>query len=66
MSTEKKRHLLGLSGGKDGAALAIYMRDKVPEMEVFYPAGASCKKSCTKDSKACCAKGKKESCAKKS
>jgi hypothetical protein len=23
------RHLLGLSGGKDGAALAIYLRDKV-------------------------------------
>lgn len=30
------RHLLGLSGGKDSAALAIYMRDKVPEMEYFF------------------------------
>ena len=30
------RHLLGLSGGKDSSALAIYLRDKVPEME--YPA----------------------------
>ena len=30
------RHLLGISGGKDSAALAIYMRDKVPEMEYFF------------------------------
>lgn len=29
-------HLLGLSGGKDSAALAIYLRDKVPEMEYFF------------------------------
>lgn len=37
MSDEKPvRHLLGLSGGKDSAALAIYMRDKVPEMEYFF------------------------------
>ncbi len=26
------RHLLGLSGGKDSSALAIYLRDKVPEI----------------------------------
>lgn len=32
----KVRHLLGLSGGKDSSALAIYMRDKVPEMEYFF------------------------------
>ncbi len=30
------RHLLGLSGGKDSSALAIYMRDKVSEMEYFF------------------------------
>jgi hypothetical protein len=37
MSDDKPvRHLLGLSGGKDSAALAIYMRDKVPEMEYFF------------------------------
>ncbi|MCK4842412.1 MAG: phosphoadenosine phosphosulfate reductase family protein, partial [Methylococcales bacterium] len=37
MSEEKPvRHLLGLSGGKDSAALAIYMRDKIPEMEYFF------------------------------
>ena len=32
----KVRHVLGVSGGKDSAALAIYMRDKVPEMEYFF------------------------------
>jgi len=30
------RHLLGLSGGKDSAALAIYLRDKIPDMEYFF------------------------------
>jgi 3'-phosphoadenosine 5'-phosphosulfate sulfotransferase (PAPS reductase)/FAD synthetase len=34
--TEPKRHVLGLSGGKDSAALAIYMRDRVPQMEYFF------------------------------
>jgi hypothetical protein len=36
MSEKPIRHLLGLSGGKDSAALAIYMRDKVPDMEYFF------------------------------
>src|SRR3954462_13343194 len=31
-----QRQVLGLSGGKDSAALAIYMRDRVPEMEYFF------------------------------
>jgi 3'-phosphoadenosine 5'-phosphosulfate sulfotransferase (PAPS reductase)/FAD synthetase len=30
------RHILGLSGGKDSAALAIYMRDRVSEMEYVF------------------------------
>jgi 3'-phosphoadenosine 5'-phosphosulfate sulfotransferase (PAPS reductase)/FAD synthetase len=30
------RHVLGISGGKDSAALAIYMRDRVPNMEYFF------------------------------
>ena len=30
------RHVLSLSGGKDSAALAIYMRDKVAEMEYVF------------------------------
>ena len=33
---QKVRHLLGLSGGKDSSALAVYMRDKEPEMEYFF------------------------------
>ena len=36
MNTKPTRHLLGISGGKDSAALAIYMRDRVPEMEYFF------------------------------
>lgn len=35
-SKKPVRHLLGLSGGKDSSALAIYLRDKVPEMEYFF------------------------------
>jgi 3'-phosphoadenosine 5'-phosphosulfate sulfotransferase (PAPS reductase)/FAD synthetase len=35
MST-KVRHVLSLSGGKDSTALAIYMRDKVPDMEYVF------------------------------
>ncbi|TMR04373.1 phosphoadenosine phosphosulfate reductase family protein [Actinomadura soli] len=30
------RHVLGISGGKDSSALAIYMRDRVPNMEYFF------------------------------
>jgi hypothetical protein len=30
------RHVLGISGGKDSAALAIHMRDRVPQMEYFF------------------------------
>jgi len=33
---QKVRHLLGLSGGKDSSALAVYMRDRGPEMEYFF------------------------------
>jgi len=33
---EPCRHVLGLSGGKDSTALAIYMRDRVPDMEYFF------------------------------
>ena len=36
MSSKPVRHLCGLSGGKDSAALAIYMRDRVPDMEYFF------------------------------
>ena len=30
------RHILSLSGGKDSAALAVYMRDRVPSMEYIF------------------------------
>lgn len=30
------RHILSLSGGKDSAALAIFMRDRVPDMEYIF------------------------------
>jgi hypothetical protein len=33
---ERIRHICGISGGKDSSALAVYMRDKVPEMEYFF------------------------------
>ena len=34
------RHILSLSGGKDSAALAVYMRDRVPNMEyIFHDTG---------------------------
>ena len=36
VSDQQVRHVLGISGGKDSAALAIYMRDRVPEMEYFF------------------------------
>ena len=37
MASEKRvRHMLSLSGGKDSAALAIYLRDRVPEMEYIF------------------------------
>jgi len=34
--TTQPRHILSLSGGKDSAALAVYMRDRVPEMEYIF------------------------------
>jgi len=36
MTKKPVRHIMGISGGKDSAALAIYMRDKVPAMEYFF------------------------------
>lgn len=30
------RHICGISGGKDSSALAVYMRDRVPNMEYFF------------------------------
>ena len=36
MSDRKVKHVLGLSGGKDSAALAVYMRDHYPELDIEY------------------------------
>lgn len=33
---DKVRHILALSGGKDSSALAVYMKDKVPNMEYVF------------------------------
>lgn len=30
------RHVCGISGGKDSSALAVYLRDEVPDMEYFF------------------------------
>ena len=32
----KERHVLGLSGGKDSAALAVYMSEKYPDIPIEY------------------------------
>lgn len=33
---DKVKHVLGISGGKDSAALAVYMRDNYPELDIEY------------------------------
>ena len=33
---EVVRHICGISGGKDSSALAVYLRDRVPQMEYFF------------------------------
>jgi hypothetical protein len=33
---KKLRHVLGISGGKDSAALAIYLKDKYPALDIEY------------------------------
>lgn len=34
--THKVKHVLGISGGKDSAALAIYMRNNYPDLDIEY------------------------------
>ncbi len=36
ITTPKPRHLLGISGGKDSAALAIYMKQHYPQLAIEY------------------------------
>jgi len=33
---KKEKHVLGISGGKDSAALAVFMRDNYPELDIDY------------------------------
>ena len=35
-SDKPVRHILALSGGKDSSALAVFMKDKVPDMEYVF------------------------------
>ena len=32
----KVKHVLGISGGKDSAALAIYLKNKYPTLDIDY------------------------------
>lgn len=36
MNDERVRHIVSLSGGKDSTALAIYLRDRIPELEYVF------------------------------
>ena len=36
VDAENVKHVLGLSGGKDSSALAIYMRDNYPDLDIEY------------------------------
>jgi 3'-phosphoadenosine 5'-phosphosulfate sulfotransferase (PAPS reductase)/FAD synthetase len=34
--SDEKRHILALSGGKDSAALAVYLKDRIPNLEYVF------------------------------
>ena len=34
--TEPVRHICGISGGKDSSAMAVFLRDEIPDMEYFF------------------------------
>ena len=34
--SDDRRHVLSLSGGKDSAALAVYLKDKIPDLEYVF------------------------------
>ena len=36
MANHKVKHVLGLSGGKDSSALAVYMKDNYPDLDLEY------------------------------
>lgn len=44
------RHILGISGGKDSAALAIYLKQKYPDLKIeYYNSDTGCELSETED-----------------
>ena len=49
IDNDNYRHVLGISGGKDSAALAIYIKNKYPELsekiEYFYRYGIRIKRN---------------------
>jgi len=34
--SERTHHIMGISGGKDSSALAVYLRDRVPDLTYFF------------------------------
>ena len=36
MSKQAEKHVLGLSGGKDSSALAVFMKNNFPDLEIEY------------------------------
>ncbi|MEJ7662190.1 MAG: hypothetical protein WKG07_22800 [Hymenobacter sp.] len=48
MKNKPLRHVLGISGGKDSAALAIYLRQRHPELEMDYYFCVTRARSCRK------------------
>jgi len=36
LENERVHHIMGFSGGKDSAALAVYLRDRLPDVEYFF------------------------------
>lgn len=46
----KVRHILGISGGKDNAALAIYLKQKYPNLNIeYYNSDTGCELKETED-----------------
>ena len=50
MSSTKVRHILGISGGKDSAALSIYLKQKYPNLKIeYYNSDTGCELAETED-----------------
>ena len=50
MGSVKVRHILGISGGKDSAALSIYLKQKYPNLKIeYYNSDTGCELRETED-----------------